>query len=362
MIPSLKITLAGFNDQYSWDSYVLGHPLGIAYQLYGFRHAMERAYGLKGSYFIARKGGKIVGVLPLVHFSIPGTRGSLLSLPYCDAAGPLADTAAIEKRLVVHGVAYAGENRIHELRIRSIAPFAGIDPDLTLYSGKARMILRLPNGPDALFPSLKSKVRSQIKKALGHGLRFQIGGKDLLDPFFKIFSENMRDLGSPVHSRKWMGQILSGFGNRAHIGIVRLPDQTPVAAGIILCHTQTVSIPWASSLRRYNYMNPNMLLYWQFLKFSAAGGFLHFDFGRSTPGEGTFRFKRQWGAIPRFLHWGTFKVNVHNPLSLESVKCPSQSNTCLSNSARQYIALGIRQMPVSLSLGLGGIARRYISL
>jgi hypothetical protein len=27
------------------------------------------------------------------------------------------------------------------------------------------------------------------------------------------------------------------------------------------------------------------------------------DFGRSTPGEGTFKFKEQWGAQPVALHW-----------------------------------------------------------
>jgi hypothetical protein len=28
-----------------------------------------------------------------------------------------------------------------------------------------------------------------------------------------------------------------------------------------------------------------------------------FDFGRSTPNEGTFKFKEQWGATPIPLHW-----------------------------------------------------------
>jgi len=27
-----------------------------------------------------------------------------------------------------------------------------------------------------------------------------------------------------------------------------------------------------------------------------------FDFGRSTAGSGTYRFKEQWGAVPRQLH------------------------------------------------------------
>ncbi len=32
-------------------------------------------------------------------------------------------------------------------------------------------------------------------------------------------------------------------------------------------------------------------------------GYSIFDFGRSTPGEGTYRFKEQWGARPIQLYW-----------------------------------------------------------
>ena len=39
------------------------------------------------------------------------------------------------------------------------------------------------------------------------------------------------------------------------------------------------------------------------LQFAAERGFGRFDFGRSTPGEGTYHFKRQWGAEPRELVW-----------------------------------------------------------
>ena len=46
-----------------------------------------------------------------------------------------------------------------------------------------------------------------------------------------------------------------------------------------------------------------MLLYWTFLAFAADNGYGQFDFGRSTPGEGTYRFKSQWGAEPHQLYW-----------------------------------------------------------
>jgi hypothetical protein len=112
---------------------------------------------------------------------------------------------------------------------------------------------------------------------------------------------------TPVHARAWIRQILHCFANRAVLFIVRMPDHTPAAGGILLCHPEMVSVPWASSLRRFNRRNPNMMLYWAFLKFPADNHYPMFDFGRSTPGEGTYSFKKQWGAAPSPLHWADFR-------------------------------------------------------
>ena len=46
-----------------------------------------------------------------------------------------------------------------------------------------------------------------------------------------------------------------------------------------------------------------MLLYWTVFKFACDRSFKTFDFGRSTPDEGTYRFKEQWGAKPVPLYW-----------------------------------------------------------
>jgi hypothetical protein len=60
---------------------------------------------------------------------------------------------------------------------------------------------------------------------------------------------------------------------------------------------------FSSSLKEYNRFGPNMLLYWSVLKFACEKGYIVFDFGRSTVGEGTYKFKEQWGAKPVQLFW-----------------------------------------------------------
>jgi hypothetical protein len=64
-----------------------------------------------------------------------------------------------------------------------------------------------------------------------------------------------------------------------------------------------VEVPWASSVRDYNNLCPNHLLYWHVIESAVADGCDILDFGRSTPNEGTFKFKEQWGAVPVSLHW-----------------------------------------------------------
>jgi lipid II:glycine glycyltransferase (peptidoglycan interpeptide bridge formation enzyme) len=62
-------------------------------------------------------------------------------------------------------------------------------------------------------------------------------------------------------------------------------------------------VPWASAIREFNPLCANVFLYWQMLQFAVERGVHIFDFGRSTPNEGTFHFKRQWGAEPCELVW-----------------------------------------------------------
>ncbi|MCP3893946.1 MAG: GNAT family N-acetyltransferase, partial [Bacteroides sp.] len=125
----------------------------------------------------------------------------------------------------------------------------------------------------------------------------------------------------------------------------------PVGAGIILRSGQNISIPWASTLKEYNRLNPNMLLYWNFLQFAADSGNTRFDFGRSTPDEGTYRFKAQWGALPQQLIWHNILLKKQRPPQNHSEK-----------SYRKSVEQIWKRIPLSLANFVGPIVRRYITL
>ena len=164
-----------------------------------------------------------------------------------------------------------------------------------------KVAMRLPlNGVS--WERLDKKVRNQIRKAEKSGLTAQAGGAELLDDFYRVFARNMRDLGTPVYSRSLFEEVLRVFPDNAHVHVIRLQD-TPVGAAVTYHAGGMMEMPWASSVRDYNSLCPNHLLYWSIIQFAAATGHAVLDFGRSTPGEGTFKFKEQWGAQPLALHW-----------------------------------------------------------
>ena len=213
------------------------------------------------------------------------------------------------------------------------------------------MLLGLPESAEALMKGFKSKLRSQIKKALKVGLKAEIGGFELLDYFYEVFLVNMRDLGSPVHSKRLMENVLRHFPNDAKIIIVCNNGQA-VAGSIVVGFKNILENPWSSSLRRFGHLNANMLLYWTMLEYACENGFKQFDFGRSTPDEGTYKFKEQWGASPKPLHWQYIAV---------AGKCSEPVDF------RRSLPMVLAErtwmwLPVALTRVIGPSIRKYISL
>ena len=252
----------------------------------------------------------LLGVLPLVEIRSLLFGRSLTSLPFVNFGGVLADSDEVARALLVRASDLARERKCKHVELRHIA--RRFD-DLPCKQHKVTMRLRLESAaaPDAkagkgedspLWSKIDRKARNQVRKAQKSNLTVVRGGVELVDEFYAVFARNMRDLGTPVYAKRLFADVLTTFPGRAHLIVVRLAEK-PVAAGLTYRTRGMVEIPWASSIRDYNALCPNHLLYWHALETAAAEGAEVFDFGRSTPGEGTFKFKEQWGAEPVPLHW-----------------------------------------------------------
>jgi serine/alanine adding enzyme len=370
-------------ENQAWDEFAASHPDAGVYHLSGWRNAIESAYGHKTYYLTAlepsataeeppRRGSQvaehhhIVGILPLVHIRHWLFGNSLVSIPYFDAGGVLAADVRAEQALIRRGVELAEtlEADFVELRHhRNLAtwehgntaeaafrPKLGWRFSLDRSGSKVRMVLDLPATAELLMASFKAKLRSQIHKPLKAGLTVRRGGVELIDDFYDVFVENMRDLGSPVHSKRLLRNVLLRFPDSASLFVV-YGEGKAMAGSLTIGFRELLSNPWASALRRYSKDAPNMLLYWTMLEFACDRGYRAFDFGRSTLDEGTYKFKEQWGATPRPLYWyrvereGAINAGSHAP------------------KARMKRAVDVwSRLPIPVTRFLGPRIRRYISL
>jgi FemAB-related protein (PEP-CTERM system-associated) len=302
------------NDRSAWDAYVHQHPMASVYHLSGWKRVIEQTYHHRSCYLVALDGSdqqKIAGVFPLIHLKHPLFGNHLVSMPFLDHGGILADDDQTAAALQAHAIALGRNLKGADIEARYSSKAAlpdGIAAHLEsgvfihLQSHKVRMLLDLPSSADELLKSFKAKLRSQIKKPIKAGLTASVGRLELLDDFYRVFVENMRDLGSPVHSKKIIRYTLTEFADGARL-IVVYQGSNPLAGSVVVGFVDTLFNPWASSLRRFSHLAPNMLLYWTMLEYACQHGYRRFDFGRSTPDEGTFRFKQQWGAVPVPLYW-----------------------------------------------------------
>jgi FemAB-related protein (PEP-CTERM system-associated) len=291
-----------------WDDYVEArlarrtadaHASDVTgYHSWSWRGVFARSFGHDSVYLIARRQGQsaIEGILPLTEIRSRLFGRSLTSLPFVNYGGVVADSDEAAQALVAEAIRLARSRACRHVELRHIDRRFG---DLPCKEHKVTMRLALQAG---MWDRLDRKVRNQVRKAEKSGLVAVRGGSELLGEFYRVFARNMRDLGTPVYGRRFFAEVLAAFPDRARLVVVRLKDR-PVAAALTYRTGGTIEVPWASSVRDYNSLCPNHLLYWTVMEAAVAEGGVLLDFGRSTPDEGTYNFKAQWGAKAVPLHW-----------------------------------------------------------
>lgn len=303
---ALRVTPIDDSEGHEWDRFVDGQTQASTYHRYAWRHVVRSSFKHDTHYLVARDARGICGVLPLVRLKSLPFGDFIVSLPYFNYGGVLANHAAAANALLDAAADLGAELGVSHVELRHRSDEFQRLPSRT---DKVSMLLQLPATTGELDKRLPSKLRSQARRPLREGATCVFGRVELLEDFYAVFAENMRDLGTPVYAKSFFGSILRTFPQDTTIAIVHLHGK-PVAAAFLLQYRDSVEIPWASSLQRVNQLGVNMYLYWNVLHWAVERGAGLFDFGRSTLDSGTFKFKRQWGAEPLQLHWNYWLPNA----------------------------------------------------
>lgn len=296
----MNICCIGNEEHQIWDDFISRHPSATSYHQYSWRKIIENSFGHPCYYLVLwADSGLVSGILPLVHMKSMLFGNSLVSLPFVNYGGLLCDSTDAEIALLREAEALRQSLGSDHVELRHIG---SEKEQLPSRKRKVTMILSLNQDESAQWKGFNAKLRNQIRKAEKSGLEPIIGHLDLLDGFYDVFVRNMRDLGTPVYSKEFFKNVLEEFPDTSRIIAVRHKGKV-IAAGIAIWFRDTIEIPWASSIADYRNYCPNNMLYWEAIRFAIGKGFSKFDFGRSTPNEGTYNFKKQWGAEPVQLYW-----------------------------------------------------------
>ncbi len=286
-------------DPQKVDSYLENHPHTTPYHYSCWRKLIKSLFHHDDISLVAvNQSSEITGLLPLTRMKSMLFGDFAVSMPYFNYGGPIANHLDIETFLVNSAIDIAKINNVTHIELRELKP----REKLHSKTEKVSMIRKLPETNRLFSSQIGTKVRAQINRSNQEKPVISIGKLELINDFYKVFSINMRDLGTPVYSKEFFSRVIKTWYEHSFVVVVYMSNK-PVAAAILLGYRDVMEIPWASALKETNKIGINMFMYWNILNFAIDNNYEYFDFGRSSSDSGTYKFKKQWGAIPQQNYW-----------------------------------------------------------
>jgi FemAB-related protein (PEP-CTERM system-associated) len=292
-------------EESRWDEFVTLSPTGTFFHLSGWKRVIESVLGRQCSYFVACRGGKITGVLPLSRLRKPFFGDCLVSLPLAVYGGVCADDVESYQALLQAGCKLADTLGVQYLELRNRTDaFPTSLPGRDLY---VTFTQDLTPGPEQLFKELPRDTRYAIRKGQKAGLEWT----DNLShrEFYELFARSVHRLGTPVFAPELFTCLASEFSKQVRVFGVR--KEKLAIAGVLCFYFRDQVLPYYSgALPEFYRDSPNNFMYWNLINQSCNEGFRHFDFGRSKRETGSYHFKSAWSMTMTELRYRYHLVNA----------------------------------------------------
>jgi FemAB-related protein (PEP-CTERM system-associated) len=333
-------------DDAERDAFVRAHPRGTFFHLSGWRRAVESVMGYDPSDWIAVRGGRIAGVLPLMRAPWMVTRHALISMPFAVYGGAIGESPEIERALGEAAMEQARRERASRLELRCID-----DPGLELERSElyATFVKDLPADPAEVLASMPKKSRAEARKARDkHGLKLTEGFW-YLDDFHRLFHQNKRSLGSPGIPHAFFWSLRKEFGDDVRIHVVHRASE-PIAAVMSFLFRGDVYAYYSGTADAADRAtSASNFMYMALQEWSVVHGFRRFDFGRSRKDAGAYRFKEHQGFAPRDLNYRYLLVRDRHLPSFNP-----------SNPKTKVLRDTWARLPQRLTIALSGELARYL--
>jgi FemAB-related protein (PEP-CTERM system-associated) len=334
------------SDAVAIDDYVRAHPLGTPFHLSGWNRAVARGCGQTNQYLLDETDGAIVGLLPLTVVHSPLFGRALVSSAFAVGGGAIADDEAVAQALIDEAVVMAGRLTCPTVELRGgmMSAGAGWHHDDTTYLGFVR---DLAADDEAELLAIPRKQRAEVRRALGFELTVETGSVEAdRAAHYAVYSESVRNLGTPVFPRALFDAVLDELGDEADILTVRHAG-VPIASVLSLYWRGAVMPYWGGGTSAARGLRANDLMYYALMNHARRRGCTRFDFGRSKAGTGPAAFKRNWGFEGQPLAYAKFAADGEAPRDINP----------LNPKYRLQVALW-QKLPLSLANRIGPMIAR----
>jgi len=231
----------------------------------------------------------------------------LISIPFLDSGGFLGNPS---KETIKEIKEFAKKEKLKdiEIRINNFFPNFEKTKELLLNEGfkfvknKQQAISILPNSQEKLWEDFHKHTRNDIRKAERSGIiAKKINNLDELKKFYKIYSIQIRNFGTPQHSFKFFKNIFKNLG-ADFFGLNCYLQKRVIASLIAFYGKGYCYVGFNVSTPKFREFRPNDLLYWETIKESITRGALNFDMGQvnsdylnNSREGGLTKFKEKWG-------------------------------------------------------------------
>lgn len=311
---SVRVKHLDVGHKSAWDAFVHAHREGTFFHLAGWQEIIGNILGHETYYLYVERNGVIEGILPLARIKSRLFGDSLSSLPFCVYGGICASNEEARDALYAHAVELARTVKTGYLEFRNVTrPEAGWQTtDLYVTFRK-----NLDPDPERNFKCIPRKQRAMVRKGMNNGLKGVID--EDVDRFFGAYSESMRNLGTPVQSRRYYAALKEEFGDRCEILTVLKGER--VVCSVMTFYFRDEVLPYyGGGGEAARLLKGNDFMYWDLMRRAAEKGCKIFDYGRSKRDTGSYHFKKNWGFSPSPLHYSRMPIMVDtipdiNPLN-----------------------------------------------
>ncbi len=301
---SLRVRSYEPSDKQRWNEFVRGHEEGTFFHLAEWQDVLRDAFGHRSHYLIAEAGGAVRGVLPLTLVSSVLFGRALISTPFCVYGGIVSDGSQAHHALTEAACALARELQVDYLELRNRRRQHPQWPLKELY-----VTFRKPIAAEseANMLAIPRKQRAMVRKGIQKELRARIDADT--SAHYELYSESLRNLGTPIFSRKYLDTLRQVFGDACEILTVMHAD-VAVASVLSFYFRDEVLPYYGGGGLAARPVAGNDFMYWEVMERARQRGMRIFDYGRSKRGTGSFDFKVHWGFEPEPLYYEYYLVRA----------------------------------------------------